>query len=408
MSPRIPFWSVLAAVLLTLPLVAPAPLRADDEGAKVYQETLKSVVWIHSPRGKGKSASGTGSLLDKKLKLVLTNYHVVGDGNSAVVMFPAYKGNKVVAEREYYLDRIKTDGIRAKVVARDKKADLALLQLESVPDNALALALSKDGATPGQTVHSIGNPGASGALWVYTPGKVRQVYLKKWQAKLDEDQVATFEAHIVETDSATNPGDSGGPLVNDKGQMVGVTQGGAFKERLLSTFIDVVEVKHFLNTKEVRALGKLDVPKRPNEIFTVKDEGKFFSPDVVKKANEAIREIDKKYECDILVESYATVPDGKADKVKAMTKEERAEYFRKWARDRVREEQVNGVYILICKEPSHLTVEVPARSQGMLDEKGVKELADLLLTRFREKKYDDGLTESVKLIGEKVAKSKDK
>ena len=65
-------------------------------------------------------------------------------------------------------------------------------------------------------MHSIGNPGTSGALWVYTPGKVRQVYSKKWKAKLDERNIHTFQAKVIETDSPTNPGDSGGPLVNDR------------------------------------------------------------------------------------------------------------------------------------------------------------------------------------------------
>ncbi len=74
-------------------------------------------------------------------------------------------------------------------------------------------------------------------------------------------------------------------MLNDKGQLVGVTHGGNVKERLISTFIDVVEVKHFLTSKEVRALGTLDVPKRAAEVLTIKDDGKFFSPYVLKKAN---------------------------------------------------------------------------------------------------------------------------
>ena len=53
-----------------------------------------------------------------------------------------------------------------------------------MPDGVPELVLAKASAEPGQSVHSIGNPGGSGALWVYTPGKVRQVYPKKWTAKL--------------------------------------------------------------------------------------------------------------------------------------------------------------------------------------------------------------------------------
>jgi S1-C subfamily serine protease len=400
--------AVVITTILLLPLVVVSPVRADDDGAKVYQEGLKSVVWIYSPRGKDRAATGTGSLVDRKLKLILTNYHVAGDGDTALVMFPAYKGKKVIAERDYYREHLKADGIRGKVVARDKRADLALIQLESIPDDAVALPLAKEGAVPGQSVHSIGNPGGSGALWVYTPGKVRQVYLKKWKAQLDEDRTLTFEANVVETDSATNPGDSGGPLLNDKVQMVGVTQGGAVKERLISTFIDVVEVKHFLSSKNVRALGKLDVPKRDAEVLTIKDEGKFFSPEVVKQANEDITALTKKYHRDLAIETFPTVPDDQAEKVKAMSKDDRAAFFRQWARERVKEEQVDGIYILICKQPSHLTVEIPARLEGQLDAKARKELVDQLLSRFREKKYDEGLTETVKFVSEHLAKAAEK
>jgi hypothetical protein len=383
-------------------------LRADDDGAKVYQEALKSVVWIYSPRGKGKAATGTGSLVDRKLKLILTNYHVAGDGDTALVMFPEYKGNKVIAEREYYQEHLKADGIRGKVVGRDKRADLALIQLESLPDNAVAIPLANEGAVPGQSVHSIGNPGGSGALWVYTPGKVRQVYLKKWKAQLDENRTLTFEANVIETDSATNPGDSGGPLLNDKGQLVGVTHGGNVKERLISTFIDVAEVKEFLTSKEVRALGTLDVPKRAADVLTIKDDGKFFSSDVLKKANEGITALTKKYHRDLAIETFPTVPDDEAKKVAAMSKDDRAAYFRQWARERVKELQVDGIYILICKQPSHLTVEIPARLEGQFNDKAKKELADLLLTNFREKKYDEGLTEAVKFVQDTLAKSKEK
>ena len=73
----------------------------------------------------------------------------------------------------------------------DKEGDLALIRLDRVPDGVPALSSRATSPDPGQTVHSIGNPGKSGALWVYTPGKVRQVYSKKWKAKLDERTIHT-------------------------------------------------------------------------------------------------------------------------------------------------------------------------------------------------------------------------
>jgi hypothetical protein len=231
-------------------LPAPPNGQAVEGGVRVYQTVLRSAVWVISDRGAG-IAIGSGALIDSGRQLILTNYHVVGDADRVVVLFPAFRGGELVAEREFYLDNAGVLGIRGSVQARDRQADLALVRIDRVPDGARALALAPAGVAPGQSVHSIGNPAGSGALWVYTPGKVRQVYQKRWGARAGWD-VLHFEARVVETDSPTNPGDSGGPLANDRGELVGVTQGGAVEASLLSTFIDVSEVRRFLNTSGAR------------------------------------------------------------------------------------------------------------------------------------------------------------
>jgi S1-C subfamily serine protease len=119
--------------------------------------------------------------------------------------------------------------------------------LDKLPPGAAALRLAQNSVGPGEDVHSIGNPAASGGLWIYTPGKVRQVYQKRWAAKAGGEELQ-FEARVIETDSQTNPGDSGGPLANDRGELVGVTQGGAVQAASLSTFIHLNEIKNFLKT----------------------------------------------------------------------------------------------------------------------------------------------------------------
>ena len=219
---------VLAAVLLATgqtPPKADAPPGPVDSGSAAYKLVLRSTVWVHSDRGNGRLATGSGSLVDRGRRLVLTNYHVVGDVKKTTVFFPDYGSDKkAIPERKHYLDRAGKLGIPGEVVEVDKEGDLALIRIDRVPDGVPALPLATTSPDPGQTVHSIGNPGKSGALWVYTPGKVRQVYSKRWKAKLDERTIHTFEAKVIETDSPTNPGDSGGPLVNDKGELVGVTQ----------------------------------------------------------------------------------------------------------------------------------------------------------------------------------------
>jgi S1-C subfamily serine protease len=272
---------LVTAVVLFLPHAR--IVRAEAEGGeKVYQRLMKSAVWVISPRSKAPGSSGkvlissgSGSLLDARLRLVLTNYHVVEDREQVNVFFPHYQaGNSgkkhIVAEREYYT-RLFSAGksIRGKVVARNARSDLALIQLEAVPAGAVGIQLARESPAPGQRVHSIGNPGQSGALWVYTSGTVRQVYHKRWPARL-QDKVLDLEAEVVETQSPTNPGDSGGPLVNDQGSLVGVTQGGApsGSAQLLSTFIAVSEVKALLKRERLKvssapALASSESPSSP-------------------------------------------------------------------------------------------------------------------------------------------------
>src|SRR5262249_32356679 len=156
------------------------------------------------------------------------NYHVVGkDTENVLVTFPVHENGKTaaVAERAHYWDLIrKGRGIRGTVIAREPKCDLALIQLETVPEHARQLPLARDSPAPGQDVPSLGNPGQSGALWVYPPGKVRQAYHDQWHSGSRKDRL-DLDAKIVETQSPINRGDSGGPLVNNKGELVGVTQG---------------------------------------------------------------------------------------------------------------------------------------------------------------------------------------
>lgn len=272
---RIGIGVLLVGVSLLLPEES---TRAQGEaGGKVYQRALKSTVWIVVPKGDGKTSNGTGTLVHQKLQLVLTNYHVVRDKDKALILFPAYdKKGEIVAERKHYFDLLsKGGGIQGKVVARDPSRDLALIQLQSVPTGAEAIRLADKSVGPGQTVHSIGNPGASGALWVYTSGTVRQVYRKQFKtAGKDGADPFEIDARVVETSSPVNPGDSGGPVLNDKGELVAVTQGHAndAAARLVSYFIDVSEARVLLAEKGVAKLTP--PPEKPVVIPVVEEKPK--------------------------------------------------------------------------------------------------------------------------------------
>jgi hypothetical protein len=276
-----------------------------------------------------------------------------------------------------------------------------------VPEGVKAIPLAATSPDPGDGVHSIGNAGQSGALWGYVKGTVRQVYRKKWKAELGPRKVATFEAKVVETDSATNHGDSGGPLLNDKGELVGVTEGGAVNAQLISTFVDVSEVKQVLATRAVRDLSgreshrepsddKESGPDRRDKPLTVSDGAKLFSADAVKAANEMLADLHKRG-LDVLVETHPTAPKEWAEKAKTASPGERREMFERWARERLRAEKAHGFAVIRSLDPKYIVVEVPDDVRRKFPDGFAKKAGDAMIEAIKAEKYDDGLAAVLKL-----------
>jgi uncharacterized membrane protein YgcG len=136
----------------------------------------------------------------------------------------------------------------------------------------------------------------------------------------------------------------------------------------------------------------------------VKDEAKFFSADAIKKANKEIHEIARKYNKDFLVETFNAVPGDQAARVKAMSAAEREKFFGNWASDRADAAVVNGVYLMVCKDPAHLEVSIAGNGGEALDGALKKKLRDQLLGAFRNKKFDEGLLEAVATVHERLEK----
>jgi len=229
----------LTATTAQLLLAACSPRLALAD-SRVYRQTLRSTVWVVVRDG-AETSVGTGVLVDRERKLVLTNGHVVGKVREATIVFPKFEQEELIAEREYYVKHLKTLGIAGRVMASESRCDLALIELASVPEEAPAIEIAERGVGPGDVVHSIGNPTVSGGLWTYTQGLVRNCYRKKFQT-----QGGHHDMRVLETQSPINPGDSGGPVVNDNGQLVGLTHSLDREARLMSFSIDVREVRAFL------------------------------------------------------------------------------------------------------------------------------------------------------------------
>jgi serine protease Do len=138
-------------------------------------------------------ALGSGFLVDKQGHVV-TNAHVVDDADVVKV--------KLSDEREY----------TAKVIGKDTRLDVAVLQLENAKNLPEPVAIgSSDVLRVGEYVVAIGNPFGLGDT--VTMGIVSAKGRTIGAGPYDD---------FIQTDASINPGNSGGPLFNLRGQVVGI------------------------------------------------------------------------------------------------------------------------------------------------------------------------------------------
>ena len=285
----------MLAFAIVLAYGQPALVAQESTGSRVWKDSLKSAVWVaHTDPKKGGYSWGSGSLIDYKQKLIVTNYHVVRDALYVTVMFPLHDAqNTLITEKAKYIDAAQhSGGWRGKVVFAESRRDIAVIQVvdsKPYPKGTVAIELAPVPPTPGDNVHSVGSPGASAGLFSYTPGACRTVTKKKWFAGDPNDGGFEVEARIIETTSATNHGDSGGPLMNDKGQQIGITQGYMAQDssglvNSIAYFIDIAELKESLKERKIN----LTAYRGPGT-DTGKDEGApatLSSGDIPKKGEE--------------------------------------------------------------------------------------------------------------------------
>jgi HEAT repeat protein/S1-C subfamily serine protease len=236
----------------------PPPIRPGLDGEEIYKRLLKSTVYIVSvitaPDGRYLSR-GTGVLVDEAERLVITNEHVANDSaDSIAVMFPVLRSGSVpIKDPAFYDGQIsKGKGIPVKLVRVERKRDLALLQLESLPEGVAPLRLAAESASPGQAIYSLGaQPKGSQGMWQNNPGVVRQVAPATWRYR------DGFErgCELIQSNMAINPGDSGGPVVNNRCALVGVNALSDPEARLVTGHIDLTEVRDLLKV-HFRALGR--------------------------------------------------------------------------------------------------------------------------------------------------------
>ena len=130
----------------------------------------------------------------------------------------------------------------------------------------------------------------------------------------------------------------------------------------------------------------------------IQDAAGFFSQEAIATAEQQIAAIHKQLGKDLRVETYASLP---TDRAAQYTPEKRNEFFATWAYQRAKALGLDGVIVLICKDPSFLQVEVGDRTKHHAFTLANRDhMRDLLVTAFKQRRFDEGLQQAVTYYGQ--------
>lgn len=182
-----------AAQATPLPEAALDELDAEEQiVANVYERVAPAVVRIQPGQG-----LGSGWLIDREGRYIVTNNHVVQGSREVAVFFTGL---------------FSTRGV---VVGTDPDSDIAVVQADAIPEDVQAVELGESARLRvGQRTIAIGNP--LGQDRTVTTGIISAL------GRTIEEGSGYSIGGAIQTDAAINPGNSGGPLLDSRGRVIGM------------------------------------------------------------------------------------------------------------------------------------------------------------------------------------------
>ena len=160
----------------------------------LFEEFFKKRQGGDAPRHAERRSNslGSGFVIDPA-GIIITNNHVIADANEITVIF--------------------TDGqkLRAKVVGKDAKVDVAVLKVTPAKPLKAVKFGDSEAMRVGDWVMAVGNPFGLG-------GTVTAGIVSARHRNIDSGPYDNY----LQTDAAINKGNSGGPLFNMAGEVIGI------------------------------------------------------------------------------------------------------------------------------------------------------------------------------------------
>ena len=239
----------------------------DLPAQQIYDQAMRSVVWITTIQG-DLIGKGSGVLIDRKRRLVVTNEHVIDGAEWVHVFFPYEGQNGLEIEENFYVDNwdwLEKNGYatEAGVIRRNVRNDLAIIQLRRLPLTAREIEHDfsrnvEDSMKKGDTVHILGNPGIQ--LWDWDRG----VFVSDWGNCLPNGGAC------LEMEVGVRGGNSGGPVLNGRGMLIGIVSAGDRKTITLAA--PAKNVKVLLNSVPAN-LAPLPPPRTyPQRTFKIRNQ----------------------------------------------------------------------------------------------------------------------------------------
>jgi uncharacterized membrane protein YgcG len=138
-------------------------------------------------------------------------------------------------------------------------------------------------------------------------------------------------------------------------------------------------------------------------VHQVWDEAHLFKAETLLEVEPILQEIDGRFYKDLMIETFPSIPD---DLKKAQAQQDTITFHEGWSVVEGRALGVNGILVLVTRQPRHLHVFVGLDTRNKAFTLADRdELVTRLTSAFSAKDYDGGLLNGVKFVRDRMARN---